>query len=49
MKLKIGTYTNSNMKNSVVMFIFFVCAFDRKYTFFGNLFQKSKLLVDAEI
>ena len=46
-KLKIGTYTNSNMKNSLVMFIF--CVFDRKYTFFGNFFQKSKFFVEAEV
>ena len=30
-KLKIGTQTKLNTKNSVVMFIF--CVFDRKYTF----------------
>ena len=32
LELKIGTKTNTNMKNSVVMFIF--SAFDRKYPFF---------------
>ena len=46
-KLKIGTYTNSNMKNSMVIFIFF-CIFI-KYLFVENLFQKLKLFVEAEI
>ena len=46
-KLKIGTNTNLDMKNSVVMFIF--CVFQRKYSFLGNLLQKSKLFVETEI
>ena len=41
-KLKFGTYTNSNMQNSMVMFSFFV--FDRKYPFWANLFQKVKII-----
>ena len=41
-KLKFGTYTNSNMQNSMVMFIFFV--FDRKYPYWANLVQKVKIL-----
>ena len=41
-KLKFGTYTNSNMQNSMVMFIFFV--FDRKYPFWANLVQKVKII-----
>ena len=40
-KPKFGTYTNSNMKNIMVMFIFSV--FDRKYPFLGILFQKIKI------
>ena len=40
-KLKFGTYTNSNMQNSMVMFIFFV--FDRKYPFWANLVQNIKI------
>ena len=41
-KLKFGTYTNSNMQNSMVMFNFFV--FDRKYRFWVNLVQKVKII-----
>ena len=41
-KLKFGTYTNSNMQNSMVMFIFFV--FDWKYPFWANLVQKVKII-----
>ena len=41
-KLKFGTYTNSNMQNSMAMFIFFV--FDRKYLFWANLVQKVKII-----
>ena len=39
-KLKFGTYTNSNMHNSVVIFTFSV--FDWKYPFWANLVQKVK-------
>ena len=46
-KLKFGTYTNSNMQNSMVMFIYFV--FDWKYPFWANLSKKSKLSVEVEI
>ena len=42
LKLKFGTLTNSNMQNSVVMFIFFV--FDRAYAFWANLVQKLKIV-----
>ena len=41
-KLKFGTYTNSNMQNSMAMFIFFV--FDRKCPFSANLVQKVKII-----
>ena len=41
-KLKFGTYTNSGMHNSVVMFILFV--FDWKYRFSENLVQKIKIV-----
>ena len=41
-KLKFGTYTNSNMQNSMVMFIFLV--FDRKYPFLANLVEKVKII-----
>ena len=41
-KLKFGTYTSSNMQNSMAMFIFFV--FDRKYLFWANLVQKVKII-----
>ena len=41
-KLKFGTYTNSNMQNSMVMFSFSV--FDRKYPFWANLVQKVKIV-----
>ena len=41
-KLKFGTYTNSNMQNSMVMFILSV--FDWKYPFWANLVQKVKLI-----
>ena len=41
-KLKFGTYTSSNMQNSMVMFIVFV--FDRKYPFLANLVQKVKII-----
>ena len=41
-KLKFGTYTNSNMQNSMVMFTFSV--FDRKYPFWGNWVQKVNII-----
>ena len=41
-KLKIGTYNNSNMLNSMVMYIFFV--FDQKYPFGANLVRKVKII-----
>ena len=44
-KLKFGTWNNLNLQNSMVMFTLFV--FDSKYPFFGNLFQKLKLLAEA--
>ena len=37
--LKFGTYTNSNMYNLMVIFIFL----DRKYHFWVNLVEKSKI------
>ena len=40
--MKIDTYTNSNMQNSIVIFTFFV--FDRKYPFLANLVQKVKIV-----
>ena len=46
-ELKIGTQTTSNMKNSIVMFIFHV--FDWKYHFFGNLFPNINFFVGAAI
>ena len=42
-KLKFGTYTNSNLQNSMVMFI--LSLFDRKYPFRANLDQKIKLVM----
>ena len=41
-KLKFGTYTNSNMQNSMVMFIYFV--FDDKQPFWANLVQNIKII-----
>ena len=41
-KLKFGTYTNLNMQNLMVNFIFFV--FEWKYLFWANLVQKIKIL-----
>ena len=47
-ELKIGTQTNSNMKNSMVMFSFSV--FNWKYSFFKkHLLHKSKFFVEAVI
>ena len=40
--LKFGTYTNSNMQNSMVMFTF--SAFDWKYPFWANLVQNVKIV-----
>ena len=42
LKLKFGTYTNSNMQNSMVMFIFFV--FDLIYPFWAIFVQNIKIL-----
>ena len=39
-ELKFGTYTNSNMQNSMVIFTFF----DRKYPFWANFVQKVRLI-----
>ena len=41
-KLKFGTYSNSGMQNSMVMFILSV--FDLKYPFWANLVQKIKIV-----
>ena len=41
-KLKFGTYNNSNIQNSVMLFTFFV--FDWKYLCWANLVQKIKIL-----
>ena len=41
-KLKFGSYSNSNMQNSMVMFILSV--FEWKYPFWANLVQKVKIL-----
>ena len=41
-KLKFGTYTNSNMQNSMVMFTFSVL--DWKQPFWANLVQKKKFV-----
>ena len=38
-KLKFGTYTSSNMQNSMMIFIY-LFFFDRKYPFWANLVQK---------
>ena len=46
-KLKFGTYTNSDMQNSMVMFTF--SAFDWKYPFWVNFFQKVKIISLSEI
>ena len=40
--LKFGTYTNSNMQNSMMLFSFFV--FQWKYPFWANLIQKIKIV-----
>ena len=40
-QLKFGTYTNSNMQNSIVMFTF--PAFDQKYCFWEIWSKKLKL------
>ena len=42
LKLKFGTYTNSNMQNSIMLFSFFV--FEWKYPFWANLVQKVKII-----
>ena len=41
-KLKFGTYTNSNMQNSMVIFIFF--CFQSEMVFWANLVQKFKII-----
>ena len=40
--VKLDTWTNSNMLNSMMLFTFFV--FDRKYPFLANLVQKVKIM-----
>ena len=40
-KLKFGSWTNSNMQNSMVVFTFAVL--DQKHPFFSNLVQKIKI------
>ena len=42
LKLKFGTYTNSNMQNSMMLLSFFV--FEWKYPFSTNLVQKIKIV-----
>ena len=41
-KLKVGTQTNSNWQNSMVVFTFFVL--DGKYPFWANLIQKIRIV-----
>ena len=41
-KLKFGTYTDSNMENSMMLFTFF--AFDWKKPFWANLVQNAKIV-----
>ena len=41
-RLKFGTYTNSNMHNSMAVFTFLV--FDQKCRFWANLMQKVKIV-----
>ena len=41
-KMKLDTDTNSNMQNSMVVFNFFI--FDRKYLFWANLVQETKVI-----
>ena len=41
-KVKFGTYTNSNMQNSMVMLIFLV--FEWKYPFWANLVQNIEII-----
>ena len=41
-------WANLVQKNKWSYWCSFCCVFDRKYTFFGNLSQKSKLFVEAE-
>ena len=40
-KLKFGTWTNSNMQNSMAIFVFSI--FDRKCSLWANLVQKFKI------
>ena len=40
--MKIDPYTNSNIQNSVVMFMLYV--FGRIYLFWASLFQKIKIV-----
>ena len=40
-KLTFGTWTNSKMRNSMAMFIFYIL--DRKYSFSKNLVQKVEI------
>ena len=42
LKLKFGTYTNSNMQNSIMLFPFLL--FEWKYPFWGNMVQKNKIV-----
>ena len=44
LEMKVGTYTNSNMMNLVVMFI--CSTFDGKYPFWANLVRKAKTVSD---
>ena len=41
-KLKFGTFTNSDMQNSIIMFNCFV--FDRKYLLWASLLQKIRII-----
>ena len=41
-KVKLDTLSNSNMRDSMMLFTFF--AFDRKYSFCANLVQKVKIV-----
>ena len=45
--MKFGTKINSNMSKWMVMSI--LSSFSLEASFFGNIFQKLKLLVEAEI
>ena len=44
-KLRFGTKTNSNMQNSMVVSVYFICLSENSYPLWANLVQKIAFVI----